>query len=43
MVRAWQALLINIWPDIESAFEADALVTVTDTNVRLRHLPIQEQ
>ena len=35
-------LLIDIWPDIESALAAGALVTVTDRNVRLRHLPIQE-
>ena len=36
-------LLINIWPDIESALETGALVTVTERNVRLRYLPIQEQ
>ncbi len=36
-------LLINIWPGIESALEAGALITVTDRNVRLRYLPIQEQ
>jgi predicted nuclease of predicted toxin-antitoxin system len=36
------ALLISIWPDIASALEAGALVTVTDRNVRLRYLPIQE-
>jgi predicted nuclease of predicted toxin-antitoxin system len=35
-------LLIRIWPDIESALESGALVTVTDRSVRVRYLPIQQ-
>jgi len=37
---ALAALLENVWPDIEEALGAGAMVTVTDRSVRIRRLPI---
>lgn len=33
-------LLLRIWPSIESAVNEGALVTITETSVRVRALPI---
>jgi len=37
---ALAALLQAVWPGIESALIAGAMVTVTDRSVRIRRLPI---
>jgi predicted nuclease of predicted toxin-antitoxin system len=37
---ALAALLETVWPDIESAIVAGAMVTVTERSVRIRRLPI---
>ena len=34
------ALLQLVWPGIEDALTAGAMVTVTDRSIRIRHLPI---
>ncbi len=33
-------LLLQLWPAVEQAVQAGAMVTVTDKNVRIRRLPI---
>ncbi len=34
------ALLVQLWPTVEQPVRQDAMVTVTDKNVRVRRLPI---
>lgn len=38
--NALAALLETVWPDVEDAVVAGAVVTVTDRSVRIRRLPI---
>ena len=33
-------LIERVWPDIEAQLQAGAMVTITETSVRLRNIPI---
>ena len=38
--REIAALLLAIWPRIETRVQRGAMVTVTETNIRVRNLPL---